>query len=130
MNYDLLAIGTTIATALMAIATVLPKLIANFKKDKLDGTVASVQRTQVDGIQHSYEQQLTNLIGRFAKMELKVDAMENTIHMQSIKVTRLIVVVIHMRGLLASHSVPIPEHIKAEIDLLTALDEPTVPPSK
>ena len=56
-----------------------------------------------------------------AKMEERIDAMDLTIHTQAIKITRLIVVVIHMRALLVANAVPIPSNIQEEIDLLTSL---------
>lgn len=132
MTNDLLALGTALAAAIISLATLLPKLLATFKKDKLDGAVASTQHSMVDGLQHSYEKQLDNLSERHDKLEERVGCMDDTIHAQAIKVTRLIVVVIHMNGLLDQHSISIPSHIKNEIDNLTAPkeSESTVPEVK
>lgn len=118
MNTDLLALGTALAAAIISLATLLPKLLATFKKDKLEGAVASTQHSMVDGIQHTYEKQLATLWERFNKLEDKVATMDLTIHSQAIKVTRLTVVVIQVRGLLEDHDVPIPHHIKVEMDAL------------
>lgn len=119
MYNDLLTIGTALAAAVISLAALLPKLLANFKKDKLDGAVASTHTSMVDGIQSSYEKQLNNLSERFNKLDAKVQGMDNTIHTQAIKITRLMVVLIHMQGLLEDASVPIPKHIQVEIDNLT-----------
>lgn len=123
MNNDLLTIGTALAAAVISIAALLPKLLANFKKDKLDGAVASTHHSMVDGIQSSYEKQLNNLSDRFNKLDTKVQGMDSTIHNQAIKITRLIVVLIHMQGLLEDASVPIPKHIQEEINNLTSPPE-------
>lgn len=118
---DLLTIGTALAAAIITIATIIPRILANLKRDNLDGKFAGTQMDIVDGLQTSYEKQIELLDDRMIKMEERVDSMDMTIHTQAIKITRLIVVVIHMRGLLVSNSVPIPENIQTEIDLLTTL---------
>lgn len=118
---DLLSIGTALAAAIITIAAIIPRILASLKRDKLDEKVAETQMGIVDGIQTSYEKQIDTLDDRMAKMEERIDAMDLTIHNQAIKITRLIVVVIHMRGLLVSNSIPIPANIQEEIDFLTAL---------
>ena len=118
---DLLTIGTALAAAIITIATIIPRILANLKRDNLDGKFAGTQMDIVDGLQTSYEKQIELLDDRMIKMEERVDSMDMTIHTQAIKITRLIVVVIHMRGLLVSNAVPIPENIQTEIDLLTTL---------
>ena len=121
---DLLSIGTALAAAVITIAAIIPRILANLKRDKLDGMVAGTQMNIVDGIQNSYEKQIETMDERMTKMEDRIDAMDLTIHNQAIKITRLIVVVIHMRGLLQSASVPIPANIQEEIDILTSLSPP------
>lgn len=118
---DLLTIGTALAAAIITIATIIPRILANLKRDKLDSKVAGTQMDVVDGLQTSYEKHIDALDDRMGKMEERIDAMDLTIHNQAIKITRLIVVVIHMRGLLQSASVPIPANIQEEIDILTSL---------
>ena len=118
---DLLTIGTALAAAIITIATIIPRILANLKRDSLDSKVAGTQMNIVDGLQTSYEQQIDTLDERMAKMEERIDAMDLTIHTQAIKITRLIVVVIHMRALLVANAVPIPSNIQEEIDLLTSL---------
>ena len=118
---DLLTIGTALAAAIITIATIIPRILANLKRDSLDSKVAGTQMNIVDGLQTSYEKQIDTLDERMAKMEERIDAMDLTIHTQAIKITRLIVVVIHMRALLVANAVPIPSNIQEEIDLLTSL---------
>ena len=118
---DLLTIGTALAAAIITIATIIPRILANLKRDSLDSKVADTQMNIVDGLQTSYEKQIDTLDERMAKMEERIDAMDLTIHTQAIKITRLIVVVIHMRALLVANAVPIPSNIQEEIDLLTSL---------
>lgn len=124
MTNDLLAIGTSVAAAIISLATILPKLLTGFKKDKLEGAVATTQHKMVDGIQNSYEKQLSSLTERYNKLDLKVDSMDETIHTQAVKLTRLVVVLIHVKGLLEEHEVPVPPHMQAEIDSLLPEQEP------
>jgi hypothetical protein len=112
-----------IAGSLVSGALFLPKLLAMFKRDKLDGTMSSTQQALVGDIQTSYEKQNVIRDERMRKLEEKVEAMDQLIHTQAVKITRLIVVIIHMRGLLNTHTVPVPDHIQAEIDHLLNIEE-------
>jgi hypothetical protein len=116
---ELLAIGTALAGALLSLAAFLPKLLANLKKDNLAGSMAATQQDMVEGMQETFQKELTAQSERLRKLEAKVAHMEETIHSQAIKITRLIVVIIHMRGLLEDYNVPVPPHIQSEIDQLT-----------
>lgn len=116
---DLVTLGTGLATAVIVFATLLPKIMAGLKRDKLDTKVATTQISQVDGIQNTYEKQVHSLSDRLCKMEARVSAMDETIHFQAVKVTRLIVVVIQLKSIMTEYSVPFPDHLKEEIDRLT-----------
>jgi hypothetical protein len=86
-----------IASALIAIALFLPRLLNAVKSDKVDG----------------------NVFDRLLKHEERMNAMDDTIHKQQVKVTRLVVLVTHMNGLLIANGVTIPEKIEKEIQELT-----------
>lgn len=116
---DLVTLGTGLASAVVIFATLLPKLMASLKRDRLDTKFASTQMEMVDGIQNSYEKQIQSLTERLNRMELRVNEMDETIHFQAVKVTRLIVVVIQLKSIMTEYAVPIPDHIKEEIDKLT-----------
>lgn len=117
---DLITLGTGLATAVVLFATLLPKIMAGLKRDRLDATVAQTQMVMVDGIQNSYQKQISNLTARLNRMELRVNEMDETIHFQAVKVTRLIVVVIQLKSIMTEYSVPIPIHIQEEINTLTS----------
>jgi hypothetical protein len=116
---DLVTIATGLAGSVIVLSSLLPKIMASLKRDKLDATVATTQISQVDGIQSTYEKQIHSLYDRLNKMELRVNEMDETIHFQAVKVTRLIVVVIQLKSIMTEYAVPIPEHLKEEIDRLT-----------
>lgn len=84
-------------SALAAIAVFLPKLLNAVKSDKVDG----------------------NVLDRLLKHEERMNQMDDTIHKQQVKVTRLVVLVTHMNGLLIANGVTIPEKIEKEIQELT-----------
>jgi hypothetical protein len=116
---DLITIGTGLATAVTTFAVFLPKIMAGLKRDQFDFKATTTQANMVDNIYHIYEKQITTLSDRLTKMELRVNEMDETIHVQAMKITRLIVVVIQLKSLLENSSVPLPEHLREEIDRLT-----------
>ncbi len=126
ISNDILTIGTTLAAAIVAVAAVLPKLITSFKRDKLDGAVADAQSSMVDGMSGTYEKQLKFLDDRVQKLDQRVAAMEDIIHLQAVKITRLMVVVTHLRTLLNLNKIPLSEFVQTEIEDLTnsAMNEP------
>ena len=118
---DLVAIGSGLALAIIAIGTQLPRMMAGLKRDKLDNVFAETQMSLVDGIQQSYEKQNASLNERLVKMETRMGEMDELIHNQAVKTTRLVVVVIHLRGLLTDNQIVVPAHIIEEINRLTAI---------
>lgn len=93
--------GSALAIAAIAVAAHLPKILNSIKSDKIDGSV----------------------LDRIAKHEERMNEMDRTIHRQAIKLTRLTLVLMHVKVLLNSHSVPVPEHLQQEMDELTEIDE-------
>ena len=102
---DNLAIGTaTVGSAItaffLAVAYYLPKLMNTNKGDRLDGKV----------------------LDRVEALEEKTTRMSETIHLQAIKLTRLTIILLHIKPLLVAHAVPVPEHIQKDIDEFTNED--------
>ena len=126
---DLVTLGTGIASAVVVFATLLPKIMAGLKRDKLDATVATTQISQVDGIQSTYEKQILSLTDRLSKMESRMNEMDKIIHDQAIKVTKLIIVVIQLKSIITSAHIVIPQELLDEIDLLTNPITPKPPES-
>lgn len=93
--------ASALVIAMIAIATYLPKLLNSIKSDKIDGSV----------------------LERIAKHEERMNDMDRTIHRQAIKLTRLTVVLLHVKMLLNQHKVPVPEHLQKEMDELTELEQ-------
>lgn len=116
---DLVTLGSGLALAIIAIGTQIPRIMAGLKRDKLDNTVATTQMHMVDGIQQSYEKQIISLNERLVKMEARMAEMDTLIHGQAVKTTRLVVVVIQLRGLLRIDNIVVPAYIDEEIASLT-----------
>lgn len=89
--------ASAIAAALIGIAVYLPKILNSVKSDKVDG----------------------NVLDRLLAHEKRMNEMDLLIHKQQVKVTRLVVLVTHMNGLLVQNGVEIPTKIEAEIMELT-----------
>ena len=109
---DLLSIGTAVALALTGIATQLPKIIAAMKRDKVEWAISQNQHDSVDAI---------NL--RMLKHEARMNEMDETIRKQQIKVTRLQVLVIQLKGHLQANGVDIPAQVESEIKELVEMDK-------
>src|ERR1035437_8451879 len=120
---DSLTLGSAVIAGVITIAAFIPKLLKSIKRDNLDTKVASTQQTLVDEMYATYEKQRGEDGERLNKMEARMESMDNLIHFQSIKITRLIIVVIHLKALLISNIIPIPDQLQDEIDFLINLDE-------
>lgn len=118
MTNDLLALGTAVAAAIVSLAALIPKLLAGFKKDKLDGVVATTQQSMVDGIKATYDSQIATITERLNVVDAKANDMEDKLRAQSVTVTRLMVLVLKLKGLLEQNSIAIPLPIQKEIDVL------------
>ena len=105
-------------TAVLAFIAWKLSLFTPKKHQKLDDAVTDVKIDQVDGLHDSYERQLVSLTERVNVLSKKSDEMSNTIHKQQIRLTRLQVLVIQLKGLLVAKGVEIPPYISAEIAAL------------
>ena len=88
------------------------------KRKQLEDAVQEVRIDQVDGLHDSYERQLNSLTARVGDLSRKMDEMSDTIHKQQIKLTRLQVLVIQLKGLLMVKGIGIPAGISDEIKAL------------
>lgn len=120
---EVIALGSALAAALITIAAFIPKLLRSIKRDNLDTRVAGTQQSVVDEMYTSYERQLEALNERVSRLDSRLTEMDNTIHSQAIKITRLTIVIMHLRALLLTNAITIPDQIQDEIDVLTQFDE-------
>lgn len=121
MLNDIISIGSAIAGGAIGFAVLIPKILSGIKRDKLDSSVADKQQDMVSGLQKSYEQHLEAEAERHNALEARVTALERENHEQAIKITRLIVVVLHLKALLEKEKVPLSEYLKTEINELTKM---------
>lgn len=89
-------VAATIAMALLGFAAYLPKLLNSYKGDQLAG----------------------NVLDRIRELEKKSDEQDAKIHQFSIRVTRLIVLVIRLEALLVDRKIPIPQDVVNEMNEL------------
>lgn len=92
-----IGIASAIATALFAMAFGLPKLVNGFKSDKLDGSI----------------------LDRVTKLEAKAEIQDLKIHRQAVRITKLVVLVIRLEGILMASGTQIPDSVREEIMELT-----------
>jgi len=90
-----------IAGAVAAFVIALPKMLNSLRSDKIDGSV------------------LTRLMAH----ENRMNRMDTVIHAQQIKITRLLVLVIQLEGLLENNGVVIPPHLRQDIRHLVNEDK-------
>jgi hypothetical protein len=88
--------GAAVAAALIGIAAYLPKLLNSIKGDRVEG----------------------NVLDRLIAHERRMNEMDKTIHRQQIKVTRLLVLVIQLEGMLEASGVKMSESMRQEISEL------------
>ena len=93
-----LGTGSAIAAAVIGIAVYLPKLLNAVKTDRIDG----------------------NVLDRLLAHEKRMNEMDKTIHEQQVKVTRLVVVVTHLKGLVVRSELEMPGWLEEEINSLTS----------
>lgn len=92
-----------LAAAAVALVTFLPKLRNGMKTDQLDGDVLT---------------RLTKMEKHAAVQDRKSELQDRKIHRYSVKLTRLVVVVIRLEGLLVANAVVIPPDLAEEISWL------------
>lgn len=92
----LLGATAAIATGLIALAALLPKLLNAYKGDQLTG----------------------NVLDRIRDLELKSDGQDRKIHRAAVRVTKLVVVVIRLEALLVDNHISIPQDLVSEIQSL------------
>lgn len=88
-------------SAVIGIAVFLPKLVNGWKGDKNGG----------------------NVLDRLSALEIKAAAQDAKIHRQAVRITKLVVLVIELKGLIDRTGVPIPSDLKAKIQELTKDEE-------
>ncbi len=88
------------AAALLAMVTFLPKLRNGMKTDQLDGDVLT---------------RLTNMEKHANAQDRRMVHQDRKIHRYAVRLTRLVVVVIRLEGLLVANSVVIPPDLVEEI---------------
>lgn len=90
--------ASAIAAALIGLAVYLPKINNGIKQDNLNG----------------------NVLDRLKALEAKAELQDKKIHKQAVKVTKLVVLVLKLEGLIARSGVQIDKELAAEILDLTA----------
>ena len=110
------SVGAGIAGVLALVFT-LQKLMTFWKRERVDQNGADAIATQFSALQTAIKQHADEL----AQLRARVGAMDQTIHKQQKTITRLEMLVIHLKGLLAGSGIPIPPSIQREIvDLVEA----------
>jgi len=95
-NGGTLGTASVIAIALVALATLIPKLLNSIKGDQLT----------------------TNVLDRIKELESKSNEQDVKIHKFAVKVTKLVVVVIKLEALLKENNIPIPPDLMHEMSEL------------
>jgi hypothetical protein len=83
-----------VATALIALGMSVPKLLNGYKTDRID----------------------SNLLERLDKMDEKI-------HTQAVRITRLTVLIIRLEALLIAHKIDIPVELRQELDEISKEQE-------
>lgn len=89
--------AAAIASALIGLAVYLPKISNGMKSDKVDG----------------------NILDRVLKLEVKAEQQDKKIHKQAVRITKLVVLVIRLEGILMASGTQIPDTVRDEIMELT-----------
>jgi hypothetical protein len=92
-----LGTAATFILGIVALAIFGPKIVNAVKGDRVEG----------------------NVLDRLLAHEKRMNEMDSLIHKQQVKVTRLVVLVTHLNGLLTTNGIQIPEKIEKEITDLT-----------
>ena len=95
-NGGTLGTASVIGIALVALAALIPKLLNSIKGDQLT----------------------TNVLDRIKELESKSNEQDVKIHKFSVKVTKLVVVVIKLEALLQANHIPIPPDLMHEMSEL------------
>ena len=125
-NEEMIAVGGTTLAGAFGLVALFSQLKSVLKRDSVDAKVSETQQDMVNSIQKSYETQLAALNERVTRLDLRLTSMDEVIHIQAIKITRLMVVVTHLRSLLNINQIPLSEFVQEEIDSLTSepMDQP------
>jgi hypothetical protein len=107
-----------VGTLIVALVYFGPQIRSIFKRDKLDNEVMSAQIVMVDGIAESYAKKFKTQEDWQEKTDAKLAEMDRTIHKQSVRITRLTVVMLRLEGELKALGGGIAPDLVLEIDAL------------
>ena len=93
---DLKTIGGSIVAGLLTLSVVGPKLLNMFKGDTLNGSVLD---------------RLKSMEAHAALQDRRAIIQDDKIHRFAVKVTKLVVVMIRLEGLLQQHAIEIPQDL-------------------
>lgn len=119
MNLDFGSLDITgkVATAVLALAgTVLglQRVMTLFKQGTVDSAKVSAEHTLVDNM-HDELKRISDALEEARKRQSE---MNDLIHLQAIKLTRMEVLLIRMYGLLTHNNIKLPDDLKSHIDEL------------
>lgn len=117
-----------VAGALFAAIPHISKLFSAFRQHKLEEAVGRTQLDIVDGLQESLERQFKSQEARFAQQQawmsaadIRMQQMDHQLHAQTLKVTRLVMLVIQLRATMAQQGIFPDPRVQREIDSLTGM---------
>lgn len=119
MNFDFSSMDITskVSTGVLAlVGTVLglQKVMTLFKQGKVDGAKVDAEQTIVT----SLHDELKRISDELEDARKRQSEMNELIHLQAIKLTRMEVLLIRMYGLITHNNIPLPDDIKSHIDEL------------
>ena len=96
--------GLLFFAVLVLIAVFGPRLMNSRKEDQVESNVL---------------EQLKQMSAQMVTVNVRVNELDNMVHKQQVRLTRLQVLVIQMNGLLVGNGIQMPDYMKAELKELT-----------
>ena len=115
---NLVVVGSALAAILVFISWKLSLFTPN-KKEKLESKIDGAKEDLLNNLHDSYERQFELTNNRITAMDARILAQGDMIHRQQVRLTRLQVLVIQLKGHLQNSGVEIPLHLEKEIITLT-----------